>query len=109
MVALAWTGFGLALICLWIAGNIIGRVVAFPALTLAFVVSANGVMPSKSGPGIALIFIGTCAVAAWFMSGIPTYLRRIRANKPITIWVEGASRPFLQGVRPQFISQQIDT
>lgn len=76
MVYLLGAGIGAVLLYFWLIGHWFARVLAFLVLLvpLSFLGSAYGA-PYQAG----LLGLVLGGIAAWFLTGIPTYVRRYRA------------------------------
>lgn len=67
------------LLCLWLAGGWFGRVLAFVVLAIPLgLIVSTAVTGSLDQINPVALLAG--AVAAWFVGGIPAYVRRYQAK-----------------------------
>jgi len=80
MVVIAGLVLGLAALYFWLIGHWFGRVIGFLAFAASFGLAGLAI----GGPGAAAVAV----VVAWFVSGIPIYVRRRQAAR-----LDAASAP----------------
>lgn len=81
MVWLVAIAAGIALLYFWLSGHWFARVLTTIALWPVLLVCTDPVLylvEPGYNPALAALFIGLNGVAAWFLAGIPAYVRKRR-------------------------------
>jgi predicted Co/Zn/Cd cation transporter (cation efflux family) len=78
MVGLIGAGAGLVVFVLWINGNIVGRVIVWPFISVAVIIMGDDefgrLVDPHSGPLPATLWIIGCAIVAWIIASLPAIL-----------------------------------